>query len=137
MELRGEELLPGTAEGALLVLEAPLSFWGGVDPDSGRITQVRHPQVGQTVAGRILALPATIGSSSSSSVLLELIAGGNAPAALVLRDVDAILLLGAVVARELGWTAPPALRIEAAAWDRLVTGRHAVLDAGRLVIDQG
>jgi len=136
VELRGEELLPGAASGALLVLDAPLSFWGGVDPGSGRITQVRHPQVGQTIAGTILALPATIGSSSSSSVLLELIAGGRAPAALVLRDVDAILLLGAVVARELGWAAPPALRIEAAGWDRLVTGRHAALDGGRLVVDR-
>ena len=137
MELRGETLLPGEAEGLLLVLDAPLSFWGGVDPASGRITQVRHPQVGASVAGVILALPGTIGSSSSSSVLLELIAGGRAPAGLVLQAVDAILLLGAVLARELAWPAPPALRLAAADWGVLRTGRRAALGGGRLVLEKG
>lgn len=137
MELKGEALLPGEAEGLLLVLDAPLSFWGGVDPASGRITQVRHPQAGASVAGVILALPGTIGSSSSSSVLLELIAGGRAPAGLVLQAVDAILLLGAVVARELTWPAPPALRLAAADWAGLRTGRRAALGGGRLVLGDG
>jgi len=130
MDLRGEPLLPGTAAGRLLVLSAPLSFWGGVETASGRIVAAGHPQRGAELAGRLLALPASIGSSSSSSVLLELIRGGRAPAALLLAEVDAILLLGAVVARELGLTAPPALRLPAATLAALPDGAEARLENG-------
>jgi predicted aconitase with swiveling domain len=108
-------LLDGAATGPVMKLAAPLSFWGGVDPASGRIIQVRHPQCGETIGGRILCLPATIGSSSSSAVLLELIRLGIAPAALIMGTPDAILMIGCVVAREMGWTAPPAFALDAAA----------------------
>ena len=111
--LRAEVLVPGpAARGPALVLTAPISFWGGVDPRSGRISDVRHPQHGVPVCGRVLFLPGTIGSSSASSVLLELVHAGLAPAALVLHEPDAILLLGLVVAREMGLAAPPALRLD-------------------------
>ena len=73
-------LVPGTAEGPALVLDEPLSFWGGVDPETGDITDVRHPQHGASVTGRILVMPSGRGSSSSSSVLAESIRAGTAPA---------------------------------------------------------
>lgn len=115
MELKAEILLPGDAvSGACLALTAPISFWGGVDPASGAIIDARHPERGQNIAGRILALPGTIGSSSASAVLLELVHAGKAPAALLMDAPDAILLLGLVVAREMGWPTPPALRLPAA-----------------------
>jgi len=123
-------LFPGHGAGDLLKLDEPLSFWGGVDPASGRIAQVRHPQCGESVSGRVLALPATIGSSSSSAVMLELVRAGHAPAALVLVEPDAILLLGCIVAREMGWRAPPAVRITRAAFDELAPGRYAVDENG-------
>ena len=94
-------LVPGTAEGRALVLDEPLSFWGGVDPETGDITDVRHPQHGVSVTGRILVMPSGRGSSSSSSVLAESIRAGTAPAAIVLGEADPILALGAIVAREL------------------------------------
>jgi predicted aconitase with swiveling domain len=106
-------LVPGAAgAGEALVLTAPISFWGGVDPKSGRIADVRHPQCGQSVAGKVLFLPGTIGSSSASAVLLELVRAGLAPAALVLHEPDAILLLGLIVAREMGWPTPVAVRLD-------------------------
>ena len=120
--MKGETLIAGVASGPLLRLSEPLSFWGGVDPASGRITQVRHPECGRSVAGAVLALPGTIGSSSSSAVLLELIRAGHAPAALVMAEPDAILLIGCLVAREMGWTAPPAVRLSAADQARLPEG---------------
>jgi predicted aconitase with swiveling domain len=107
--LRGEVLIPGTAEAPVLRLGKPISFWGGVDPYSGRITDPRHPDHDAMIGGSILVLPGTIGSSSSSAVMLELMAGGNAPAALVLAEPDAILVLGVVVAREMGYGAIPAV----------------------------
>jgi predicted aconitase with swiveling domain len=116
---RMKPLLPGAATGPVMRLSAPLSFWGGVDPNTGRIIQVRHPQCGEIIGGRILCLPATIGSSSSSAVLLELIRLGIAPAALVMGTPDAILMIGCLVAREMGWAAPPAFALDAEAQARL------------------
>ncbi|MFC3723457.1 aconitase X swivel domain-containing protein [Neoaquamicrobium sediminum] len=104
----------GTGEG--LVLSAPISFWGGVDPKSGRIADVRHPQHGRSIAGTVLFLPGTIGSSSASAVLLELVSAGKAPAALVLHEPDAILLLGLVVAKEMGLHVPMAVRLDRTAF---------------------
>nr|WP_210301722.1 DUF126 domain-containing protein [Aminobacter sp. MDW-2] len=94
-----------------MVLSAPISFWGGVDPKSGRIADVRHPECGQSMSGKVLFLPGTIGSSSASAVLMELVHAGHAPAALVLHEPDAILLLGLIVAREMGWETPVAVRL--------------------------
>ncbi len=124
--LEGKILLNGHGEGELLRLDEPLSFWGGVDPASGRITQVRHPQCGISVAGRMLALPGTIGSSSSSAIMLELIRIGQAPAGLVLVEPDAILILGAVVAREMGWQAPPAIQIARDEMQALAGGTYRI-----------
>jgi predicted aconitase with swiveling domain len=113
MSATAEILVPGRAgEGEALVLTAPISFWGGVDPKTGRIADVRHPQHGEVIAGRVLFLPGTIGSSSASAVLMELVHNGRAPAALVLHEPDAILLLGLIVAREMGWETPMAVRLD-------------------------
>lgn len=127
MELSTEVLLPGApASGVGLALTAPISFWGGVDPRTGAIIDARHPQRGAEIAGRVLALPGTIGSSSASAVLLELIHAGRAPAAILMDAPDAILLLGLVVAREMGWATPPALRLPAA-HQPLIGGRECLL----------
>ncbi|MCV0395020.1 MAG: DUF126 domain-containing protein [Rhizobiaceae bacterium] len=109
---RCDILVPGEpGGGTALVLDAPISFWGGVDPENGVIADVRHPQHGCCIAGSVLFLSGTIGSSSASSVLLELVRNGKAPAALVLHEPDAILLLGLIVAREMGWPPPIAIRL--------------------------
>ena len=115
MSFQTEILVPGTAgTGEALVFTQPISFWGGIDPASGRVTDVRHPQHGASIAGRILFLPGTIGSSSASAVLLELVHANHAPAALIMDAPDAILLLGLLVAKEMGWPTPIAVRLEAA-----------------------
>ena len=124
-----EILIPGApAAGRCLALTAPISFWGGVDPRSGTIIDARHPQLGEDIAGTVLALPGTIGSSSASAVLLELVHAGKAPAALLMDAPDAILLLGLVVAREMGWPTPPALRLPASEQAALA-GRRLLLSA--------
>ena len=81
---------------------------------SGRIADVRHPQCGANIAGKVLFVPGTIGSSSAAAVLLELVHGGRAPAAIVLHEPDAILLLGLIVAREMGWQTPVAVKLDRA-----------------------
>ncbi|MDX1431341.1 MAG: DUF126 domain-containing protein [Gammaproteobacteria bacterium] len=117
----GRVLIDGEAEGEVMRLAAPLSFWGGVDPATGVITQPRHPAHGESVAGKVLAMQRTIGSSSSSAILLELLHCGKAPAALLLGEPDAILALGVVVARELGYPTIPVIHCDV---DTLATGRR-------------
>jgi len=137
MELNTEILVPGAAvEGICLALSAPISFWGGVDPRSGIIIDARHPQRGLSIAGTILALPGTIGSSSASAVLLELVHAGKAPAALLMDAPDAILLLGLLVAREMGWPTPPALRLPAEQQRPLAGLRLLLSSDGRITEDK-
>ena len=91
----------GRAEGPVLLLEQALSFWGGIDAETGRIIDRTHPQLGACVTGTILVMPGGRGSSSSSSVLAECIRLGTAPAALVLATPDPILVVGSLVAQSL------------------------------------
>lgn len=122
MELKAEAIFAGEGTGDLLRLRAPLSFWGGIDQETGRISNVTHPDHNACIAGKVLAIPRMIGSSSSSSIMLELIRNGCAPAAIVVGEVDAILVVGCLVARELGMVAPPVLRMDVEAIARLPDG---------------
>lgn len=105
--LTGRTLLDGTARGPVLWLDEPISLWGGVDPETGTIVDERHPQAGLTVTGTILDLPHGRGSSSSPSVLAEMIRRGSAPAGIILRQPDAMVVLGSLVAYELYGIALP------------------------------
>lgn len=105
--IQGVALVSGRASGPVLALAEPLSFWGGVDPVTGVIIEPRHPDVGRSVAGQVLAMPAVRGSSSSSSILAELLRLGVGPAAILLGESDEILVVGALAAAELyGATCP-------------------------------
>jgi predicted aconitase with swiveling domain len=125
-------LVGGYGRGPLLRLRAPISFWGGVDAVSGRIADPRHPDHGAAIGGTVLVVPAAVGSSSSSAIMLELIREGTAPAAVVMGKADAILALGVVVARELGHSGPPVLELPAPALDALPEGVIDVLEDGTL-----
>lgn len=92
---------------AALVLDEPLSLWGGIDPATGDIIDVHHPQHGASVSGRILVMSAGRGSSSSASVLAEAVRAGTAPAAILLGEPDLILSIGSAVAEELYGTRVP------------------------------
>ena len=98
---RGEVLVGDGGEGPLVALVEPLSFWGGVDEETGRIIDTHHPQRGTHLSGCALLMGATRGSSSSTSTLLECIRRGTAPALLLLTEDDPILVVAAVVAWEI------------------------------------
>lgn len=99
LSIHARSLVPGCAQGELLYADVGLSFWGGVDPFSGEVIDRHHPLSGQVIAGRVLAIPSGRGSCTGSSVLLELILNGHAPAALVVAQPEEILSLGVLVAR--------------------------------------
>jgi len=129
--IQAEVLLSGPAVRAHgLALTAPISFWGGVDPKTGTIADPRHPEHGQSIASRVLMIPATVGSSSASAILLELVHANKAPAAIVLHEPDAILLLGLVVAREMGLATPIALRLDRDAFLKFHNREASISEAG-------
>ena len=134
MTFHGEVLVDGhEAAAEAIALTAPISFWGGVNPKTGEIADVRHPEYQQCISGRVVLIPATIGSSSAAAVLLELVHAGLAPAALVLHEPDAILLLGLIVAREMGLATPLAVKLDQTHYSGL-HGRHvAVQSDGRII----
>ena len=109
MSRRAEVLVGGQTHGTVLRLHAPVSFWGGIDPATSEVVLAGHPQCGERIAGRILVVPRPIGSSSSASVILELLYNGLAPCALILGVRDAILPIGVLVARQMGWDVIPVL----------------------------
>jgi len=129
----GRTLVAGSATGLALVLDRPLSFWGGLDPETGELIDTHHPQRGAAVTGRVVVMPSGRGSSSSSYVLAEAIRAGTGPAAIVLREPDGIVALGAIVARELYGTRVPVVVLDADAYDAIVDGSTLEVDAGDLI----
>jgi predicted aconitase with swiveling domain len=133
---RSRPLVAGEARAPALVLEEPLSFWGGLDPETGRVIDVHHPQLGAEVTGRVLVMPSGRGSSSSSSVLVESVHAGTGPVAIVMREPDPIIALGAIVVRELFGTRFPVVVVDEATYRSLRTDAivsvHAN-DAGAIV----
>jgi predicted aconitase with swiveling domain len=127
--LRGRPLVPGTAEGTVMKLNEPLSLWGGLEPRTGEIIDRRHPNSGQIVTGRVLVLPSGRGSSSASSILLEAVRLNTAPAAIITHEVDGILALGAVVAREMYAQSPPLIVVEKADYALLRDGQPVQVHA--------
>lgn len=107
------------ASGRVLTCQEGLSFWGGVDPDSGVIIDAHHPDHGASLAGRIVLMPTSRGSCSGSGVLLQLARNGTAPAALVFREAEDILTLGAMIAARLFDRPVAVLRLRPEVYDAL------------------
>lgn len=101
------------ATGIALVLDEPLSLWGGMDPATGEVIDAHHPQRGANLAGRVVVMPAARGSSSSASVLAEAVRAGAAPAAILLGEPELILAIGAAVAEELYGRVVPVVVVRA------------------------
>lgn len=126
-------LVPGEAAGKSLILPEPLSLWGGLDPKTGDIIDQRHPSCGKNVTGRVLVLPVGRGSSSASSILLESVRMGTAPAAIITAEIDAILALGAIVAQEIYGETLPVIMLLPDAYRQLHDGRLLTITTDGIV----
>jgi len=122
----GTRITSGTAEAAVLKLDDPVSFWGGIGPE-GTIIDVHHPQHGATVTGRVLVMRTGRGSSSGTYVLAELIRLGLAPAGIILTEPDGIIATGALVAAELYGTQVPIAVVSASDYDRIEDGESVTI----------
>jgi uncharacterized protein len=96
--LKARPISSGRASGPALVSPAPISFYGGVDAQTGVVIERGHPLFGQCVAGRVLVFPGGKGSTVGSYVLYGLARNGVAPAALVVGEAELIVATGAVLA---------------------------------------
>ena len=119
--LIGDAIVPGRATGELLAANVGISFWGGVDAVSGTVIDCHHPLHGQSIAGKILAIPNGRGSCTGSQVVLELLLAGQAPAAILMRRPDEIIALGVIVAEELFGRSLPVVSLGEEGFARLVS----------------
>ncbi|MBK7318841.1 DUF126 domain-containing protein [Candidatus Villigracilis affinis] len=134
--LIGKPVISGKASGIALVSREPLSFWGGYDWKSGEITDRRHPLSGENARGKVLVVPFTRGSSTTTAVLLEAIREGTAPAAIVTTATDFFFALASVVAGELYEKSFPLIALSESDFGMIKTGDQVeVMEDGKLIVN--
>ena len=98
MKLVGRTIYPGQISGEALVSQMGISFYGGVDPETGIITEARHDLQGQSIAGKVLVFPSGKGSTVGSYILYRLKKNGHAPLAIINADCETIIAVGCIIA---------------------------------------
>lgn len=98
MKLKGRKIVGGEAKGELIVSQKPLSFLGGVDPETGIVTDAESDIRGQSIAGKILAFPRGKGSTVGSYVIYALKKNKKAPKAIIVGEAETIVATGAIIA---------------------------------------
>ncbi|MFH0817475.1 MAG: DUF126 domain-containing protein [Candidatus Micrarchaeota archaeon] len=96
-KIKCRKISPGLASGEALISNQPISFFGGVDPDTGIVIEQSHPLEGKSIAGTVLIFPSGKGSTVGSYTLYRLKKNSKAPAALINRECEAIVAVGAII----------------------------------------
>jgi predicted aconitase with swiveling domain len=131
--LKGRTIAPGAAEGEALVTHEPLSFWGGYDFTTGTIIDKHHPLAGVCAAGRVLVVPFSKGSSTTTAVLLEAVRAGTAPAAMLTNGADSFFALASIVAAVMYNKSFPVVALDAGDFNRLETGMRLTIEPSGIV----
>jgi uncharacterized protein len=97
MKWSGRKIAPGKAAGEALVSKMGISFYGGIDPDTGIVVEKGHDLEGQCISGKILVFPTGKGSTVGSYTLYRLKKGGRAPSAIINREAETITAVGAII----------------------------------------
>ena len=135
-QLSGRAVIPGEATGPVLLSRVPISLWGGIDPETGRIIDPHHDRCGESIVGRVFAFPGEKGSSTGSAVLLELVGRRLAPVALITSSLAPIAALGSIVAEELYGRTVPMTLVSPDAMQTLQEGNRLTVKAdGTLQVD--
>jgi len=98
MTLRGKPVVGGRVRGEVLFSPEPISFLGGVDPETGVIIDKKHPLYGKSISGKILVFPHGKGSTVGSYVIYNLRLRNAAPAGMINRKTEPIVAAGAILA---------------------------------------
>jgi hypothetical protein len=97
MRLKGRKIYKGVAEGEAIVTKDGISFYGGVDPDTGKVVEAGHELEGQSITGKILVFPTGKGSTVGSYTLYRMKKNNTAPAAIVNKQIDTIIAVGCII----------------------------------------
>lgn len=97
MELKGRIISKGIAEGEALTTTQPISFYGGVDPETSEILEKGHELQGKKIKGKILVFPTGKGSTVGSYTLYRLKKGGVAPAGIINRECETVVAVGVII----------------------------------------
>lgn len=130
--ITGRALVPGTATSSLMISDTGLSFLGGVNSSTGIVIDTHHPLCGQSVSGKILAIPSGRGSCAGSLALFELLMNGNAPSALIFCEKETILTLGVIIAAEIFGIGIPVVQITKGEFDALSSSRFVAINGSVL-----
>ncbi|MBM3304002.1 MAG: DUF126 domain-containing protein [Candidatus Aenigmarchaeota archaeon] len=97
MELKGRKICAGKASGEAIVSSEGVSFYGGVDPDTGVVVEKGHPLEGKSIAGKVLVFPQGKGSTVGSYTMYRLAKNRKAPAAIINKECETIVAVGAII----------------------------------------
>ena len=98
MRMHGRSIFAGTAQGEALVTSQAISFFGGIDPDTGMVVERGHELEGQCIAGKVLVFPTGKGSTVGSYTLYRLKRNGHAPLAILNAECETITAVGCIIA---------------------------------------
>ncbi|MDD1724339.1 MAG: DUF126 domain-containing protein [Methanospirillum sp.] len=99
MILHGRGISRGIGKGPLLIGPDPISFLSGVDPRTGIVIEPGHPLEGKDISGSVLAFEYGKGSTVGSYILYALSRNGHAPAAIINREAETIIAVGAIMGK--------------------------------------
>ena len=134
-ESEGKILVQESTSGEILLCPDGLSFWGGIDPDTGTIIDIHHPCYQKNVSKKILMMPSSRGSCSGSGVLLELCLKNIAPAAIIFHETEEILSLGALVAERIFDKPIPVIKLNEKYYQLLAQSNWATIHGNRIKTD--
>jgi len=125
-EIQGRRIYKGKATGEALVTNVDLSFYGGVDPETGEVVEKGHPLEGKSVSGKVLVMPSGKGSTVGSYVLYALKKAEKAPIAIINMETDPVIAVGSIISE-----IPTVDKIEI---DKIETGQKLEVDADRGIV---
>ncbi|MHA2392075.1 MAG: DUF126 domain-containing protein [Promethearchaeota archaeon] len=97
MKLSGRKIYKGIVEAEAIVTKDGISFYGGVDPDTGKVVEVGHELEGQSISGKILVFPTGKGSTVGSYTMYRMKKNDTAPLAIVNTQIDTIIAVGCII----------------------------------------
>jgi predicted aconitase with swiveling domain len=127
LKLTGRKIYHGKTEGEALVTKDSISFYGGVDPETGVIVEKGHELEGQSINDKILVFPSGKGSTVGSYVIYQMAKTGKGPKALILKECEAIVAVGCIIS-----DLPCVDQIDT---DRITSGSKLTVDAGAGVVE--
>ncbi|MCX8200235.1 MAG: DUF126 domain-containing protein [Candidatus Micrarchaeota archaeon] len=128
--IKCRKISPGTASGDVLVSRDPISFYGGIDPNTGVIVEKGHCLEGKCIAGKILVFPHGKGSTVGSYTLYRMKKNGVAPAAIINEEAETIVAVGAIISK-----IPMVDKLDGNAYSNLKDGMRVEVDATNSVVN--